>query len=97
MHSKPSQIVRQARLLSQLNQEKFAKSLGKSQAVLSRYENDKVIPPSNIIMHCIHIMNNSSDNSDIEQIITKIRSLDGEQYIEIRAALNTILNSITIT
>jgi len=97
MKLEPHQIVRRARVISQLNQEDFAKSLGKSQGVISRYENGKVPPPSGVVMHCMHIMNTNSDDSDIDQIISKVRSLDGDQYIEVRTALNTLLDSITLT
>lgn len=97
MKLEPRQIVRQARVISQLNQQDFAKSLGKSQGVLSRYENGKVPPPSDVIMHCMNIMNTNSGNSDIDQIIAKVRSLHGDQYIKVRTALNTLLDSITPT
>ncbi len=93
MLSEPSRIVHHARKKLQLNQSDFAASIGKSQGVLSRYESGKVNPPVNIIMHCMHILDDGSATADIEQIISKIRNLNGDQHIKLRQALNTLLDS----
>lgn len=93
MLSEPSHIVRRARKKLQLNQSDFAVSIGKSQGVLSRYESGKVNPPVDIIMRCMHILDDSSAAADIEQIITKIRTLNGDQHIKLRQALNTLLDN----
>jgi len=93
MLSEPSHIVRRARKKLQLNQSDFAASIGKSQGVLSRYESGKVYPPVSIIMHCMHILGDDSATADIEQIITKIRTLNGDQHIKLRQALNTLLDN----
>jgi len=92
MLSDPSQIVRQARIKSHLNQRDFAISVGKTQSVLSRYECGKVNPPVRIIMHCMHILDDDSATSDIEKIIAKFRELDGDQYKKLREALNILLD-----
>lgn len=92
MLSEPSKIVRTARKLMKLNQEDFADRIGKTQSVLSRYESGKVKPPSEIIMHCMHILNQDSFSADIEQIISKVRFLDGEQHAKIREAISLILD-----
>ncbi|AVO30098.1 helix-turn-helix domain-containing protein [Stenotrophomonas maltophilia] len=51
-----STLVRRARLHCGDSQQKFALRLGKSQAVVSRYESGKVDPPGNVVMHCMHIL-----------------------------------------
>ena len=91
--TEPHQIIRQARHKLQLNQCLFAAELGKTQSVLSRYESGKVNPPTNIIIHCTNILNNDGTSDDIEQLITKIRSLNGDQHLKLRQALNTLLNN----
>lgn len=92
MQSDSSVLVRRARRKLKLNQIDFAKEISKTQSVLSRYECGKVTPPQKIIMHCMHILNEGSSSADIEQIVTKVRALDGEQYVKIREALNTLLD-----
>ncbi len=87
-----SSLVRGARNKLQLNQHDFAKEINKTQSILSRYECGKVVPPQKVIMHCMHILNDGSTSADIEQIISKVRALDGEQHIKLREALNTLLD-----
>lgn len=92
---KPRHIILQARKKLQLNQCSFAYKIGKTQSVLSRYESGKINPPWDIIIRCTNILNGDSttDDDDIEQIISKIRTLDGNQHIKLRQALNTLLNN----
>jgi len=95
MTSTPASIIRQARLFLKLNQKDFAEQLGKTQSVLSRYESGDVQVPSNIVMHCMHILNKDStpNNSDsMKEIILKIRTLDGDQHRKLREALNIFLD-----
>lgn len=87
-----SKIVRTARKLIGLNQADFADRIGKTQSVLSRYENGKVKPPSEIVIHCMHILSKDSFSDDIEQIITKVRALDGEQHTKVREAISLLLD-----
>jgi ribosome-binding protein aMBF1 (putative translation factor) len=53
-------LVRQARAESGLSQVDFAHLLGKSQAVISRYEAGNVSPPGQVVMHCMHIFEKSA-------------------------------------
>lgn len=93
----PSSTITSARKLLQLNQEDFAKKLGKTQSVLSRYESGLVKPPSDIVMHCMHILNisDSEENSDsVDEIIHKIRALSDDKHTKLREALNIFLDSL---
>lgn len=49
-------LVRGARRQLGLNQGQFAQKLGKSQAVVSRYEQGSVEPPGEVVMRCVHIL-----------------------------------------
>ncbi len=93
MTANPATILRNARNKLQLNQSSFASQIGKTQGTLSRYESGSVLPPSNVIMHCIHILDNNPASDSVEEIISKVRTLQGDQYIKIREALNTLLDS----
>jgi transcriptional regulator with XRE-family HTH domain len=49
-------LVRRARRHNGDSQKEFARRLGKSQAVISRYEAGKVDPPGGVVMQCMHIL-----------------------------------------
>jgi transcriptional regulator with XRE-family HTH domain len=51
-----AQLVRSARQKTGLSQEVFARVIGRSQAVVSKYESGKVSPPGGVIIHCMNIM-----------------------------------------
>ena len=53
-------LVVAARRRLGLKQGEFAKCIGKSQAVVSRYERGQVDPPGEVIMRCMHIMSQSN-------------------------------------
>ena len=96
----PSAAIRQARKILQLNQQEFAERFGKTQSVLSRYESGSVHAPSDIVMHCMHIINEesiSTNSDDMEEIILKIRNLGGDQHIKLREALNIFLDKLLST
>ncbi|WP_080937509.1 helix-turn-helix domain-containing protein [Burkholderia plantarii] len=58
-------LVRDARRQLGLNQAKFALLLGKSQAVVSRYEKGRVDPPSDVVMHCVHILSGAGKEGSV--------------------------------
>lgn len=93
MTEQPSKLIQEARHYLQLNQTVFAKQIGKTQTTLSRYESGKVEPPSSVVMHCMHILTNDDANDEIEQIIAKIKTLDGEQHKKFREAINVLLSN----
>ncbi|MDH5648555.1 MAG: type II toxin-antitoxin system MqsA family antitoxin [Gammaproteobacteria bacterium] len=85
-------IIRRARSKLSLNQKDFASHLGKTQGVISRYENGQVKPPTDVVMHCMHILNEDPLSADIETVVAKVRLLDHEQHNGIRKALNLLLD-----
>ena len=78
----PADLIRRAREARRLNQADFASELGKSQAVLSRYENGKVNPPAVVLMHCMHILRPAPSSS-----------LDAA-FIGVRDALETLRTAL---
>lgn len=58
------ETVRRARKARGMTQQAFAAELGKSQAVLSRYERGQVDPPTEVFMHCLHILDPPSPNAE---------------------------------
>jgi len=56
LRSETAHLIQRARHASGLNQADFAKKVGKSQGVVSRYEQGLVSPPGEVVMHCMHIL-----------------------------------------
>ncbi len=55
-----AEIVSAARRSLGLSQALFARRIGRSQAVVSRYESGKVDPPATVMMRAMHILMHSS-------------------------------------
>ena len=55
-----AEIVSAARRSSGLSQALFATKIGRSQAVVSRYESGKVDPPATVMMRTMHILMHST-------------------------------------
>jgi ribosome-binding protein aMBF1 (putative translation factor) len=62
-HHEAAQLVRSARQKLKCSQHEFADSIKRSQGVVSKYESGKVSPPSDVVMHCMHIVNSTQDIS----------------------------------
>jgi transcriptional regulator with XRE-family HTH domain len=92
MTQSPAQLLKKARKKLALNQTEFAEQLGKTQGTLSRYESGSVPPPSEVIMHCMHILNSDPTSDSVDDLIEKIGQLRGDQYAKLREALNTLLD-----
>ncbi|MEJ1360716.1 MAG: helix-turn-helix domain-containing protein [Candidatus Sedimenticola sp. (ex Thyasira tokunagai)] len=93
MTQSTAQILKNARKKLDINQTVFAKQLGKTQGTLSRYESGDVPPPSEVIMHCMHILNSDPASDSVEDLIEKIGQLRGEHHSKLREALNALLDS----
>lgn len=63
LRSETALLVQRARRASGLNQADFAKKVGKSQGVVSRYEQGLVSPPGEVLMHCMHILEKHPQNT----------------------------------
>ena len=65
-------IVKKARLYQELNQSEFGLTVEKSQEMISKYESGEVAPPSNIIIHCMNIIEESSSHDVPELDSTRL-------------------------
>lgn len=90
--SKVKDIVRLARGRS--TQAAFSKVLGKSQGLVSKYENGDVSPPSDVIEACMDIldMNNAYELSASDLGERVVRELVGPDFINARKAIEAILD-----
>lgn len=95
-------LIKQARMLSQLTQSEFSEIFGVDQSLLSKYENDKINPPSNLIMHCMHIFLidskrvMDSDDRELNGIVSLVKlKLSGDGKQALREAIKTLLIGIS--
>lgn len=89
------EIVRQARMVSGLTQNQFAKSIHRTQGEVSKYENGMVDPPGSIIMHCMNIIQAegaSFQAPSVDTIIGKLRgAFDAPKHAVARHLIMTII------
>jgi len=57
-----AKMVRQARGILNLTQEKFARKIGKDRTTVTRYESGKITPPGDIIMKIQSILERNETN-----------------------------------
>lgn len=73
--SRPADLVRRARDAERLSQQAFGAIFGKSQGVVSRYESGIVDPPTEVLMHCMHVLtpSHASATPSLDPAITDVR------------------------
>jgi transcriptional regulator with XRE-family HTH domain len=96
-------VVKRARIKLQMTQPEFSKILGKDQSIISRYEKGAVEPPSEVIMHCMHIISGKAVDFNeiaptapsVEDLIHLIKNkLRGEKMADVRKAIVTLLEKV---
>lgn len=81
----PAVIVRRARTQSGLSQSAFARYMGRSQAVVSRYETGKVEPPWTVIMQCMHLLEKEAERSP---------ATNDQSWSTVMIALDSLISAI---
>ena len=79
------------------NQKQFAKKLGKSQGLLSKYENGVVNPPSDVIETCMDILHMNTRNSDIssDALAKRVKAeLKGKHLGSTRKTIEALLDGV---
>ena len=99
------EIIYLARKRKGLSQKDFSRIINKSQAMISKYESGKAIPPGNILVQCQEMLDEAdkppvSDgiNSDIEELIQMLRSkAAGKKQTKLRQTIRQIIEIATNT
>lgn len=87
-------VVRDAKLATGLNQTDFAKILGKSQGLVSKYLNGTVQPKADVIIHCMNILSENKKTSDsYELLVAEVVKLKGSDSKELRKALLSVISA----
>jgi ribosome-binding protein aMBF1 (putative translation factor) len=68
-HPSPGILIRNARKKNGMTQKTLAAKLRRGQSVVSKYERGAVIPPGNILMRCMKILEGSEQAKSIPQEI----------------------------
>jgi len=73
---------------SGLKQSDFAKTIGRSQAQISKYISGDSKPTAKIYIHCMNIVNSFEyGDGSLLELINEISSLDGEKHKHMRHAV----------
>lgn len=83
-----SEIVKLALESSGLSQQEFAKSIGKSQAQVSKYLSGKSGLSAKLLIHLMNIIRQSNDaKGEIYHVLAEVLELNADEDKGIRAAL----------
>ena len=89
----PDDLVREARRRVCETQEMFAKRVGSTQPLVSKYESGGVAPPASVLMHCIHILDGGISETVSEGQLAKLvkERLRGRDNAAIRGAVAKLI------
>jgi len=88
------EIIKKAR--GNKSQEAFAREIGKSQGTLSKYETGEVSPPSEVLEHCMHLLNNDESLSDTaaDTLANRVLyELNAPEYDKIRQIISFLIDT----
>lgn len=93
----PNEIFRQAFDLYDEKQNDFAARVGATQPQVSKYLNKKLVPPSKIIIQCMHIIHTLEvfpESCRSTAVLAKrIKKLNGDKHKAIRKALTMMVDA----
>lgn len=91
-----AELVRLARHKLGMNQGQFAKTVHRTQTLVSKYERGKVLPPSDVVLHCMHIVHGSVASRmavSVEAIVERLIHVGNDPaYLPALVAIATLLN-----
>jgi ribosome-binding protein aMBF1 (putative translation factor) len=93
-------LVKKARLACEMTQTGFKTELKRTQETISRYEKGTLIPPDDVVMRCIRILeqkdglNLFTEDEEMVQLIKQVLNFNGENKGSKRAALRSIMNAL---
>ena len=90
-------LIQTARARSGLKQQQFAKLVGTTQSLVSKYEKGTVHPPRRIIESCMNMVNVSEQADDLsaKALARRIRlELSSSKFADFRRTLMYMLDSI---
>lgn len=95
-----AELIRQARKKVGKNQQEFGNLVGKDQSLVSRYERGLAAPPSEVVMHCMHILNAEMPKKtevSLDDLVEAVsQRLAAPAQAKARALLFDLLNELTV-
>ena len=91
------EIIKLARKRDDLSQVEFARKLGKTQALISKYEKGDVMPPGDVLQKCqdmigMHKSSERTEDISAEELgKTVINNLNSKKAAKLRKALYVLL------
>jgi transcriptional regulator with XRE-family HTH domain len=91
-----SDLVKNARKIRGLSQERFAAELGKRQSLVSKYERGLVEPPGEVVIHCVTITRGEAEQAvSPDSVANLVRERLAEpEFARLRAAIALLIESV---
>jgi transcriptional regulator with XRE-family HTH domain len=91
-----AQLVKNARAIRGATQHVFARELRKDQSVLSKYERGLVLPPADVLMHCMNIVHGDAPEAMSPDQVAKlvVDRLGPPEFTRLRVALAALIQSV---
>lgn len=90
-----SDLIKEAR--KPKNQADFARDVGKTQALISKYENGSANPPMSVVNKCLKIIHDRND-SDVSsnKLAKRLKKLNDPAHLHIRKVIESMLNAAKV-
>jgi len=97
-HASPANLVKSTRQQKGMTQDEFAKFLGKTQPLVSKYEAGKVTPPADVILDCLELKEEEiGQDVSISDLTKEIKEkLAGDLNIRKRIMISNLIDSIAL-
>jgi len=95
LRREPAEIVYSARLALGESQRAFAARLDTRQSLISKYENKQVSPPADLLIHCMNLLDGSTDEMSTEDLVMLVKQrLKGDRMRQARQALAQMIRCV---
>lgn len=82
-----------------MSQRAFAKAIGATQSMISRYERGLSSPPIDVVNSCMHIVHQSDgevDHISVEELVLKVSTrLNGPNFRPLRLVIAQLIDGVT--
>lgn len=95
-----AELVKKARVASDMSQNSFVSKLERSQETISRYERGGLTPPDDVVMRCIRILEKKdgleffTEDQEMVELIRQVLRFGGGDNSLKRAALKSIMKAL---
>lgn len=95
-------LVQKARFACEMTQTGFISKVKRTQETISRYEKGSLIPPDDVVMRCIRILEKKNElkffteDEEMVLLIKQVLNFEGEGKSSKRAALKSVMEALLL-